>query len=156
MTTFTGATNEFTADRACDDVAMLRSVTLSLAMSVLVAACALVELPPLPSGTVTFQVEVRNASRDLVELVVETEAGEPDGSVQPASVAPGSSADVTLSVPIDETWTLSVGGWKRDGDRFGSTIEGWAIEALLDQSCDVVIDLWENNGRNVSCGTRAS
>ena len=106
------------------------AVTLGLAFSVLTVACALVEPPPLPSGTVTFQVEVRNASRDRVELVVETDTGALDGSVRPASVAPGSSAGVTLSVPIDQTWELSVGGWNSDGDRFGSTIKGVGIRSV--------------------------
>ena len=129
---------------------MLRSVTLGLALFLLAAGCALIEPPP-PPGTVKFQVEVRNASRDRYELVVETDGRAVDGSVQPASVAPGSSASVTLSVPIDQTWELFAGGWNSDGDRFGSTIEGWAVEALLDQNCNVVIDLWEDNGRNVAC-----
>ena len=135
---------------ACNHVAMLRSVTLGLVLSVLAAACALVEPPP-PPGTVMFQVEVRNASRDRYELEVSTDAGVLPGAVQPASVAPGSSAAVTLSVPIDQTWELFASGWNSDGDRFGSTIAGWAVEALRDQNCNVVIDLWENKGRNVTC-----
>jgi hypothetical protein len=43
----------------CDDDAMLRSVTLGLAVSLLSAACALVEQPP-PPGTRMFQAEVRS------------------------------------------------------------------------------------------------
>jgi hypothetical protein len=124
-------------------IAMLRSITLGLAMSVLATACALVETPPT-AGTVRLQVEVRNASTVLVELVVSTDTGELPGSVQPASVAPGPSADVVLSVPTDHAWTLDV-------EPIGWGIESWAIEALLDQGCEVVLDLWANNGRNLAC-----
>ena len=122
---------------------MLRSVTLGLAMSVLAVACALVE-PPATARTLTVRVEVRNASTDLVELVVRTDTGELPGAVQPASVAPGPSADVLLSVPTDRAWTLDV-------EPLGWGIESWAIEALLDQGCEVVLDLWANGGRNLVC-----
>jgi hypothetical protein len=124
-------------------IAVLRSVTLGLALFVLATACALVEPPPT-AGTVRLQVEVRNASTDLVELVVRTDAGELPGAVQPASVAPGSSADVFISVPIDRAWTLNVepAGW---------SVESWAIQALLDQDCEIVLNLWADDGRNLAC-----
>lgn len=122
---------------------MLRSVTLGLAMSVLAIACALVETAPT-ARTVRLQVEVRNASTELVELVVRTDTSELPGAVQPASVAPGPSADVLLSVPTDQAWTLIV-------EPFAWSIESWAFEALLDQGCGVVLDLWANNGRNLAC-----
>jgi hypothetical protein len=128
---------------ACEDDVVLRSVTLGLAMSVLSAACALVE-PPVTAGTATVQVEVRNASRDLVELVVNTDTGERPGAVQPASVAPGSSTDVFLSIPSDQAWTLDV-------EPFGWSIESWAFEALLDQGCEIVLKLWADSGRNLAC-----
>ena len=124
-------------------IAVLRSVTLGLAMSVLAIACALVEAPAT-AGTVTVQVEVRNASIDLVELVVRTDTGQLPGAVQPASVAPGRSADVLLSVPTNRAWTLDV-------EPLWWGIESWAIEALLDQGCKVVLDLWANDGRNLAC-----
>ena len=128
---------------------MLRSVTLGVALSILFAACALVEPPP-QADTNMFHAEVRNQSRDLLELMVETDRPLP-GAAQPASVAPGTIADVTFNVPIDEEWSLFITGVDRDGDPYGSSIEGWAFDALLDQGCHVVVDLWENNGRNVAC-----
>ena len=57
----------------CDDVAVLRSVTLGVALSVLAAACALVE-PPIPAGTTLLRAIVRN-ERGPVELTVTTPAG---------------------------------------------------------------------------------
>ena len=65
---------------------MLRSVTLSVALSVLAAGCAL-DSPP--AGSVLFRVQIRNASMDRVELAVGSDTGDIPGAVQPASVAPG-------------------------------------------------------------------
>ena len=80
---------------------MFRAVTLGFAISVLVAACALVEQPP-PPGTRVIQAEVRNLSKQSLELLVRaspTEGALP-GAVRPSSVPPGSAALVTLFVPV--------------------------------------------------------
>jgi hypothetical protein len=74
-----------------------------LALSVLVAACALVEQPP-PATThavanladdVMFVLtgEVRNMRPEPVQLEVRTPAGAPPGAVQPASLPAGSTTN---------------------------------------------------------------
>ena len=129
---------------------MLRSVTLSVALSVLAAGCAL-DSPP--AGSVLFRVQIRNASMDRVELAVGSDTGDIPGAVQPASVAPGGIADVTFAVPIDEEWWLNLSGPNRDPNDFRSVIEGSSVQGLAGQSCAVVINLREN-GNDVACLAR--
>ena len=94
----------------CEDDAVLRSVTLSVALSVLAAACALVE-PPVPAGTFMVPGEVRNLRAAPVTLEVRTPAGVLPGAVQPASVPPGpSTAHVTYHLPIAGGWSIAVNG----------------------------------------------
>src|SRR5262245_50014915 len=102
---------------------MLRPVTLAVAIA-LAEACAL-DQQPVPPGMELIQVQVRNASPDEVSLTVQTDTGE-TGGVQPSVLAPGSVAEVTLTVPIEETWWL--GGDPTNGDArvvgSGSGIDG--------------------------------
>jgi hypothetical protein len=65
---------------------VLRSVTVSVALSILAAACALVEqpMPPVPAGTIPLQVQVHNMRREPVELTARTPDGDLSGAVQPA------------------------------------------------------------------------
>ena len=86
---------------------MLRSVTLGLALSVLAAACALVE-EPVPPGTFRLQGEVRNMRVRPVEIRVRTPAGALPNAVQPASVPAHTTADVTFHIPLAEDWTIWV------------------------------------------------
>ena len=89
---------------------MLRSVTLGIAMSVLAAACALVE-PPMPADTFMVQGEVRNMRADPVKLEVRTPTGVLPGAVQPASLPAGpSTANVTYHLPIASEWWIAVNG----------------------------------------------
>ena len=90
---------------------MLRSVTLGLALSVLVAACALVEppVPPVPAGTIPLQVQVQNMRREPAELTVRTSDGVLAGAVQPATVPGDSTTDVTIYAPPGE-WSIRVNG----------------------------------------------
>ena len=88
---------------------MLRSVTLGVALSVLVPACALVEPPP-PAGTRPFQAQVRNPHPDPAELTITTPAGVLPGAVQPASVPAFSETIVTFDVPIRGEWAFAVNG----------------------------------------------
>ena len=79
---------------------MLRSVTLGVALSILAAACALVEAP-VPAGTFVLSGEVRNMRAVPVELEVRTPTGALPGAVQPASLPAGpSTTKVTYHVPI--------------------------------------------------------
>ena len=92
----------------CEDHAM-RSVTFGVVLSVMAAACALVE-PPAPA-TFTVQGEVRNLRAGPVALEVRTPAGVLPGAVQPASLPAGpSSAIVTYHLPIDGDWSIAVNG----------------------------------------------
>ena len=89
---------------------MLRSITLSVALSVLPAACALVE-PPAPAGTRPFQAHVRNPRPVPAELTITTPDGMLPGAVQPpASVPAFSEALVTFHVPIRGDWAFAVNG----------------------------------------------
>ena len=89
---------------------MLRSVTLGLALSVLVMACALVE-PPVPFGTRPFQAHVRNPRPVPAELSITTADGVLEGAVQwPASVAAFSEANLTFHVPTQGAWEFAVNG----------------------------------------------
>ena len=88
---------------------MLRTVAPSLALSVLAAACALVEQPP-PPGTRVIEAEVRNLSSRPLELMVQTSQteGALPGAVRPSSVPPGSTAIVTIYVPTAGEWSVLI------------------------------------------------
>ena len=92
---------------ACDAVAVLRSVTLSVVLSVLAAACALIEPPPPPPGA--FQAQVRNTLPNPVELSI-VRAGERVGAAQPASLPALSETIVTFHIPIAGEWIYAVDG----------------------------------------------
>ena len=122
---------------------MLRSVTLSLAMSVLAVACALVEPPP-PPGTRSFQIEVRNATTNTVELMVATPAGVLEGGAQPAALPAGpSTSKVSLYVPITGAWGLTVNG--------AEMITVDRPHDLLGRGCTVTIELDADGGYGVGC-----
>ena len=114
---------------------MLRSVTLSLALSVLAAACALVE-EPVPPGTFRLQGEVRNMRARPVEIRVRTPAGALPNAVQPASVPAHTTADVTFYIPLAGDWTMDAVVHAEDGARhtgqgaihFAFVLEGRAIQ----------------------------
>ena len=124
------------ARSACDDGVVLRSVTLGLVLCILAAACALVEQP----GE-TRMVQVRTVG--AVELTVTTPTGVLPGAVDPASLPAGSMTNVTLHVPIDENWAITVNG---SPDVLGSTIEDWARE-----ECLLVIELTNDHGAVFGC-----
>lgn len=88
---------------------MLRSVTLSFALCVLAAACALVE-PPVPPGSRVLQVPVRNLSDAPVgELGVKVR-GATLYAAQPPSVPADSTTTVTFYVPSKGEWWIAVNG----------------------------------------------
>ena len=88
---------------------MLRSVTLGIAMSVLAAACALVEPPP-PPGTAMTVAQVTNSDPFEVELAVTTPSGVLPGAVQPSRLPARGTDDVTFYLPIAGEWTITVNG----------------------------------------------
>ena len=84
------------------------AVALGIAVSVLAAACALVEPLP-PAGTILVQLEVRNGASRPAELGVTSGAGNPlPDAVQPPSLPPGATADVRFFVPMTSGWTITV------------------------------------------------
>ena len=113
---------------------MLRSVTLSVALSGLAAACALVE-PPLPAGTYPMEAEVRNSSALPVEFSVVRAVGgalpggnEIAGAVQPASVPAGAlSAKVIFYLPTGGEWLINIPDW--------GEIEGKDFDSFLALQC---------------------
>ena len=82
---------------------VLRSVTLSVVLSILAAACALVE--PAPSGT-SLQISVRNSMGPVV-LTVTRPNGDLAGAVRPASPPAGVTTDVMFDVPSGVWWIAS-------------------------------------------------
>ena len=89
---------------------MLRSVTLSLALAVLAAACALVTPAP-PANTRMIQAHVRNTTTRPVELTVTTPAGVLPGAVQPTSTVPaGTTTELILYVPLGGNWAVATNG----------------------------------------------
>ena len=122
---------------------MLRSVTLGLALSVLAAACALVE-PPVPAGTFMLQGEVRNLRPGPVQLEVRTPAGVLPGAVQPASLPAGPTpANVMYHLPITGDWWIAVNGDPFISSRdFGSEIR---------QGCTLGIELSADGSSSHGC-----
>jgi hypothetical protein len=121
--------------------AMLRAMAMSLASSVLAAACALVEQPP-PPGTTPIQVEIRNQTEQtVVELfvVMEDAEGTLDGAARPASVPPKSTIDVTVYVPTARAWTIFIGPT-------GSGVTKADLEEAGGQGCRYFIELSDSLG----------
>lgn len=114
---------------------MLRSVTLSLALSVLAAACALVE-PPAPPGTYMVQIDVRNERPKSVPFTVYF-GGQPRGdAVQPPSVPAGPSRTaVTLYLPLADDWEIAI-----DNGDIGA-ITGQGFDPTFRRECPLVIDI---------------
>ena len=87
---------------------MLRRLALGVAISVLAAACALIDPLP-PAGTILIQLEVHNAAARPAALGVTTAAGGPlPDAVQPSSLPAGATADVRFYVPMTSDWTITV------------------------------------------------
>ena len=135
---------------ACDDDGVLRSVTLGFVLSVLAAACALIEPPPLferfepppPLGTVPMQVQVLNRLSEPQNLTISTPDGVLLGAVRPPSLPPGDTTTmVTLHVPSDGDWELNV-----DGERLFGSVEFETLE----EGCRLSIDFFPE-GTGVGC-----
>jgi hypothetical protein len=122
---------------------VLRSLTFCLAISVVAAACALVE-PPIPAGTFMVQGEVRNMRAGPVQLEVRTPAGVLPGAVQPATLPAGpSTAHLTYYLPITGEWSIAVNGdaFIASGD-FGPDIR---------QGCTLGIELSADGSSTHGC-----
>ena len=93
----------------CDDDAMLRAVAVSVALSVLTSACALVEQPP-PPGTRVIEAEVRNLSHDRLSCWSRPPRPKARFPVRyaPSSVPPGATARVTIYVPTAGEWSILI------------------------------------------------
>ena len=125
---------------------VLRSVTLGLVLSVLAAACALVEPPPLPSGTRSFQAQVRNLRPGQVKLSIKTSAGGVAGTVVPDAVVPewlpaGSTTNVTFYVPIEGEWWIDFNGEPGPGSELAPNIG----------VCTMGLELPANGGMSGGC-----
>jgi hypothetical protein len=124
---------------------MLRSVTLSVALAVLAAACALVEppAPPPPAGTVPLQVQVQNMRREPAKLTVRTPEGDLAGAVQPATVPADSTIDVTIYAPPG-TWSFRINGSSFD-------ILGNDLPGVIRNGCSPLIGLEADGEYSVGC-----
>ena len=128
---------------------MLRSVTLGVVLSVLAAACALVE-PPVPAGTVTVQGEVRN-ERGPVELGVTTPTGVVPDAVKPASLPADSTTQVTFFVPATGEWSITVDGSPDVTVGDPGVPERWDISADIRDGCKLDIHLSADGGTGHEC-----
>ncbi len=124
---------------------MLRSVTLGVAMSVLAAACALVEppVPPVPAGTIPLQVQVQNMRQEPAELTVRTRDGVLAGAVQPATLPGNSTTDVTFYAPPGE-WSIRV-----NGSSLGP--RGNDLSGVIRTGCSPLIGLEADGGFSFGC-----
>ena len=125
---------------------MLRSVTLGLAMSVLLAACALVEppLPPVAPGTFTVQGEVRNMSAKPVPLAVFRGAAVLPGAVEPVSAPAHTATNVTFYVPLTEDASILV-------DSRLTITSSEVRPNNLGQGCTFLIDVAADEGITYGC-----
>ena len=86
----------------------MRRLALGIAVSVLAAACALVDPLP-PPGTILVQLEVHNGATRPADLGITSGANRPvPDAVQPPSLPPGATADVRFYVPMTSDWTITV------------------------------------------------
>jgi hypothetical protein len=124
---------------------MLRSLTLGVALAVLVAACALFEppVPPPPVGTIPLQVQVQNMRQEPAELSVRTPDGVLAGAVRPATVPGNSTTEVTFYAPPGE-WSIGVKGSSlapRGNDLIG----------VIRSGCTPLIGLEADGGFSFGC-----
>ena len=120
---------------------MLRAVTLGVALSVLVAACALVEPPVPPPGTRNVEARVRNASAVPVELKVVTATGRVlADAVWPPSLPAGSETDVTFYVPDAGQWWIRVPDGGHIGERAVAIYAGRRCAFLMEFTADQGVD----------------
>ena len=133
-TTQTGARSVAASSIGVRGCRVLRSVTLSLALSVLAAACALVE-PPVPAGTFMVPGEVRNMRRPGGAHGEDASRRAPRRGA--ASVPAGGSVDCGRYVsPADRRgWSIAV-----NGDACSSRVP---TSARIRQGCTLGIELAE-------------
>ncbi len=124
---------------------MLRSVTLSLVLSVLAAACALVEVPPVPANTFMLKAEVRNTKAYPVEITVRTPAGVLPGAVQPASLLGHTATNVTFDIPLGDDWSIWV-----DESTVMDDLD--VSPEILRQGCALGIELLADGTFTYGCG----
>ena len=124
-----------------EDGVVLRAVTIGVALSVLAAACALLEQPP-PAGTRMVQIEVRNMREHPTDLGVTTLSGPLPGAAQPASLQAQSTSTVTFHIPMTGDW------WIKVNDAY--EIPRADLGPLIEQGCSIVIGL-HANGLEYTC-----
>ena len=125
-----------------EDGAVRRAVAGAIAISILMAACALVD--PVPPGTRPVQVTVQNNTDVPVDVVVTTPAGVVIGRGAPAVVPVGRVGSVvTIHVPDGDDWTLQLGREAR--------IPGADFNDYASQGCMVGVRLDGANGYSYGC-----
>ncbi len=127
---------------------MLRSVTLGIALSVLAAACAVVE-QPVPAGTTPVQAQIRNNTGHPAEIIVLTPTGPLQGAAQPGSVPAGVTADVTLYLPLGQDYVLGVGGVHRLGRGVNGGLDG--VDVFARRGCRLDIEIASDGFLGMKC-----
>lgn len=124
---------------------MLRSVTLGFVLSVLTAACALVEqpMPPVPAGTIPLHVQVQNMRREPAKLTVRTPDGDLAGAVEPATVPGDSTTDVTIYAPPGK-WSFRINGSSFD-------ILGNDLPGVIRNGCSPLFEVEADGGYSAGC-----
>jgi hypothetical protein len=134
----------------CDDDAVLRSVNLGIALSVLAAACALVEPPP-PPGTRVINAEVHNLMARPAGLTVRPAAGMIPGAAIPGAVQPPllpgrSTTNVTFYVPMAGRWWIFL-------QNSNVVISGENIDELVDvdPGCTLFLEFSADESVTLAC-----
>ena len=123
---------------------MLRAIALAAAMSVTVAACALVSQPP-PPGTHMVHAQVKNNARVPVELEVTTPSGALPGAVQPATLQPQVIQDVVFYLPLGGEWSITVNGMMM--------FPGTDVDQYARQACALGMEVNTDGSGGIGCYT---
>ena len=120
---------------------MLPAVMLGIAMSVLAAACALVD--PEPPGTQPVPLTVNNETGAPVDVRITTLTGDVAGSAMPTTVPPGvNRLPVTINVPVSAEWILELGD---------THIPGAELDDYSARGCVIGVDLLDDGGYAFGC-----
>lgn len=118
---------------------MLRFVALGIVLSVVAAACGLIET----KTTDTIEAQVSNMSDRKVELYVVAAEGKIPDSAQPTELQPGSMTSATFSVPREGNWAIVL-----------SPIASYTrsdLEPVLAEGCPLSIELEAGGGIKLEC-----
>lgn len=123
---------------------MLQAGILAAAISVLVAACALVSQPP-PPGTRMVRVQVKNTAAVPVELAVTSGSAVLPGAVQPSTLGPNALAPITFYLPPGDDWSITSNGMLM--------FDGPSVDEYVRQGCQMGMEVSTDGSGGIGCFT---